>query len=237
MFLRDSVKMVCVNDVPDITLPPNPHRRRAGAMVEDQLRRRDIRDRRVMAAMAALPRHRFVPGMDPAQAYADRALPTVDGQTISQPYVTAWMTQWLEAEGPLRVLEIGTGSGYQTALLAMLGMEVVTVERHEGLSHAACSRLTALNLARRVQFVIGDGSLGCACAAPFTRILVTASVPHAPEALCNQLAPGGRMVLPLGDRTQQRLTRMTLAGKRWHQETGLSCRFVPLVGADAWPGP
>lgn len=235
-FLRDSVKMACVDDDPASGLPSNSYRFAAHAMVEDQLRRRDIRDPRVLDAMAALPRHQFVPGVDPVAAYGDRALPTRDGQTISQPYVTAWMTQWLQAGGPLRVLEVGTGSGYQTALLVMLGMDVVTVEHHEGLSVAAQARLAELNLAKHVRFVIGDGSLGFSPAAPFDRILVTASVPHPPTALCAQLAPGGAMILPLGDRSEQRLTRMTLTGQQWRRETGLSCRFVPLVGADAWPG-
>ena len=214
---------------------PHPFLAEARAMVEGQLRRRDIRDPEILDAMFALPRHRFVPDVEPSLAYADRALRIKDGQTISQPYVTAWMTQWLRVEGASRVLEIGTGSGYQTALLAMLGVQVVTVEQHGGLSSGARHLLAELGLARRVQFVVADGSLGFASGAPYDRVLVSAAAPHLPTALRDQLVPSGVVVIPLGGRSEQRLTRIAREGERWRREEGLGCRFVPLVGADAWP--
>ena len=214
---------------------PHPFLAEARAMVDKQLRRRGIQDPAILNAMLALPRHRFVPGVEPSSAYADRALPTMDGQTISQPYVTAWMTQWLGVERASRVLEVGTGSGYQTALLAMLGTHVVTVEQHGGLSSGAHHLLVELGVAHRVQFVVADGSLGYAAGAPYDRVLVTAAAAHLPAALRDQLVPSGAAVIPLGDRSEQRLTRITREGDRWRREQGLVCRFVPLVGADAWP--
>lgn len=206
----------------------------ARAMIARQLEARDIHDARILSAMRRLPRHRFVPNVDPKDAYQDRPLPTGSGQTISQPYITAWMTQWLQVGAGQAVLEVGTGSGYQTALLVLLGARVITVERHPELSAAATATLTELGLAHRVRFVVADGSLGHVDAAPYDRILVTAAAPRFPASLQAQLAVGGMAVVPLGERCQQRLTRVCGNGKEVSHETGLRCRFVPLVGDDAW---
>jgi len=206
----------------------------ARAMVTQQLEARDIHDARILSAMRRLPRHRFVPNVDPKDAYQDRPLPTGRGQTISQPYIAAWMTQWLKVGAGQSVLEVGTGSGYQTALLVLLGVRVITVERHPELSAAATATLTELGLARRVRFVVADGSLGHLDAAPYDRILVTAAAPRFPVSLQAQLAVGGMAVVPLGERSQQRLTRISGSGKKVSCEMGLRCRFVPLVGDAAW---
>lgn len=224
---------VC-HHVPSLT---SEHRYAASAraMVEEQLRDRGIHDVRILDAMQKLPRHRFVPSVDPEQAYEDCALPTEEGQTISQPYITAWMTQWLAIGDAPRVLEIGTGSGYQTALLSMLGAEVITVERHAGLSATAKGLLTELGLVDRVRFVVADGSLGYAAGAPYGRILVSASAPRLPHSLRCQLGVTGMAVIPLGDRVEQTLTRIIHDRDGWRHQAGLGCRFVPLVGEDAWP--
>lgn len=215
-------------------LPIHAFDTQARTMVSQQLEARDIHDVRILSAMRRLPRHRFVPNVDPKDAYQDRPLPTGSGQTISQPYITAWMTQWLNVGAGQSVLEVGTGSGYQTALLVLLGVRVITIERHPELSAAATATLTELGLARRVRFVVADGSLGHVDAAPYDRILVTAAAPRFPASLQRQLAVGGMAVAPLGERGQQQLTRISGSGKEVSCEMGLRCRFVPLVGDDAW---
>lgn len=205
-------------------------------MVQTQLRARDIRDERVCQAMAAIPRHWFVRGGDVEAAYADRALPTADGQTISQPYMVALMTQLLGVQPGDRVLEIGTGSGYQTAILAWLGARVVTIERHEGLSAFARDILRRLKLDRRVDFVVGDGTLGWPAEAPYDGILVTAACPPSvPSAYFDQLAEGGHIVIPVGTREDQDLYDIFREQGQWQHRRSVSCRFVPLIGAQGWP--
>lgn len=205
-------------------------------MVRTQLRARGIRDAAVLEAMRRVERHRFVPDLPPEQAYGDHALPIDAGQTISQPYVVAHMTEQLRVDPGMRVLEIGTGSGYQCAVLVALGAVVVTVERHAALSEAAKNRLNAICPDADLTFVVGDGSRGHAEHAPYDRILVTAAAPALPAALDEQLAADGRMVIPLGDRSEQVLAVFERRENDLVRRDDLPCRFVPLIGADAWPG-
>jgi protein-L-isoaspartate(D-aspartate) O-methyltransferase len=203
-------------------------------MVEEQLRDRGIRDERVLAAMAEIPRHVFV---DPAfvqRAYGDHALPTAEGQTISQPWIVARMLELLEAGPDDRVLEIGTGSGYQTALVARLAGNVFSVERVPSLLRLAQQRLDALGI-RNVALRHGDGTLGWQEYAPYARVLVSAAAPRVPEALRTQLAEGGALVIPVGGAKLQHLEVWhRLPGDRWRHERRGECRFVPLLGRDAW---
>jgi protein-L-isoaspartate(D-aspartate) O-methyltransferase len=203
-------------------------------MVEKDLRRRGIKDPRVLDAMGAVPRHLFVPPDDRAHAYEDRALPLEVGQTISQPYIVAYMSEALRVGAGDRVLEVGTGSGYQTAVLARLAGEVFTVERIGDLQGAAREVLETLGVAN-VRFLVGDGTLGWEEHAPYDRILVTAGAPDVPGPLKEQLsADGGRMVIPVGDPDVQELVAMTRVGNAWTTEQLLGCRFVPLVGDEGW---
>ena len=198
-------------------------------MVADQLRARDIADSRVLAAMARVPRHEFV---DPSQrrlAYADSPLPIGHGQTISQPYIVALMTQLLELKGTERVLEVGTGSGYQAAVLAEVAAEVYTIEIVEPLALTAAGRLKALGYAR-VEVRAGDGYAGWPDRAPFDGILVTAAADHVPAALQTQLAEGGRLVMPVGRTADvQRLMLAVKRGGAIHTRAVTEVRFVPLV--------
>lgn len=206
-------------------------------MVEQQLRRRGIEDRRVLDAVAVVPRERFVPPEQTGEAYEDRAVPVGEGQTLSQPYMVAVMTEALRLREGDRVLEIGTGSGYQTAVLAHLVERVYTIERLATLARGARSLLEELGMGN-VVFRIGDGTLGWPEAAPFDRILITAAAPEVPKALQDQLDPrGGRLVVPVGDRRLQRLVAIEREGDRYHRENLLECRFVPLVGEGGWTGP
>jgi len=198
-------------------------------MVEDQIRRRGIRDERVLSAMLEVPRHLFVPEEYRGLAYADEPLPIGEGQTISQPYIVAQMTAALRLSGAEKVLEVGTGSGYQTAVLARLCREVVTVERLPILSAEARRRLASLSVSN-VIFVLGDGSLGCPAHAPFDRILSAAASPSVPEPWLGQLSENGIIVLPVGDRFEQALTRVTRTGTDFSHEVLGGCRFVPLLG-------
>jgi len=202
-------------------------------MVDSQLRRRDVRDERVLAAMERVPRHAFVPAHWQDRAYDDTPLSIGEGQTISQPYIVGYMTQLLELEGSEKVLEIGTGSGYQTAILAELADMVCTVERLPSLAAAARSLLTALGYTN-IRFHVGDGTLGWPEEAPFEAILVTAGAPDVPTALQSQLADGGRLVLPVGHRHYQELVRVTRKGNRFHRHRFGGCTFVPLVGEQGW---
>jgi protein-L-isoaspartate(D-aspartate) O-methyltransferase len=203
-------------------------------MVEEQLEARGIRDARVLDAMARLPRHRFV---DPTlwnRAYGDHALPTVEGQTISQPYIVARMLELARIEPTHRVLEIGTGSGYQTALVALLAEKVFSIERVSDLVRTAQSRLDQLGL-RNVVLRHGDGTLGWQEFAPYARVLVAAAAPRVPEALLAQLDERGVLVIPVGGPNLQHLeVWQRLPGDRWDHSRHGDCRFVPLVGHDAW---
>lgn len=193
------------------------------------LRQHGIRDERVLAAMAATPREAFVEAPFAGEAYADTALPIACGQTISQPYIVALMTEALQVVPGSRVLEIGTGSGYQTAVLSRLAEHVFTVERYGALAEVAAERLSRLGC-RNVTGHVGDGSLGLPDFAPFDRIMVTAAAAEVPPALLEQLAPGGIMVIPLGeDPLHQHLWRLRQSEAGVIREDLLAVRFVPLV--------
>jgi len=198
-------------------------------MVEEQIRRRGVRDERVLSVMGEVPRHLFLPKEIRQRAYADEPLPIGEGQTISQPFIVAEMTAALRLSGTEKVLEVGTGSGYQTTILSRLCREVVTIERIATLSAAARARLVTMD-AGNVTFVVGDGSLGSPAYAPFDRILSAAASPSVPAPWISQLSEGGIIVLPVGGRYEQVLTRVTRAGSRTETEALGGCRFVPLVG-------
>ena len=204
-------------------------------MVQEQIAARGVRDPRVLAAMAAVPRHLFVPPEQRRWAYADGPLPIGHGQTISQPYIVARMSELLGLQGDEKVLEVGTGSGYQAAVLGHLAREVHTVERVPELAEQAAARLAALGL-DNVQVHLADGTLGWPPAAPYDAILVAAAAPEAPPSLLNQLALGGRLVIPVGDRYQQFLERWTRVGPDdFRRERFEPVAFVPLIGEEGWP--
>jgi protein-L-isoaspartate(D-aspartate) O-methyltransferase len=203
-------------------------------MLRKHLQGRGIVDVRVLDAMAKVPRERFLDAPSRTEAYADRALSIGCGQTISQPFIVALMTQALALRGTERVLEIGTGSGYQTAILAELAQEVVSIERHEDLSQQAAEALAELGY-DRVKLIVGDGSIGWPAEAPYDRILVAAAAAAPPRHLIDQLAPDGILVIPLGNRDQQMLQAIHKVGDKPQIESLSPCRFVPLVGAEGWP--
>jgi protein-L-isoaspartate(D-aspartate) O-methyltransferase len=203
-------------------------------MVAQQLQRRGISDERVLEAMAGLPREAFVPGAPKSIAYDDRALPIDEGQTISQPYMVARMTELLGIEPGDRVLEIGTGSGYQAAILALLGARVVSIERHAGLARSARERLRILGI-EDVDVRVGDGSRGDPAGAPWDGIIVTAGAPRIPDALREQLAVGGRLVIPVGPRYEQELIVVERrSANEWREKSDGAVIFVPLVGEHGW---
>jgi protein-L-isoaspartate(D-aspartate) O-methyltransferase len=206
-------------------------------MVDEQLRRRGIRDERVLRAMAAVPRHEFLPRDLRHRAYADEALAIPNGQSISQPYMVARMTELLAVLPGDRILEIGTGSGYQAAVLATLGATVTSLERHAALAAQARETLEALNLARAVRIRVTDGSLGDTVAGPSTYdgVIVTAAAPGIPQALRDQLRDGGRLVIPVGGRDLQTLTLVTRRGNDWLETPHGGCIFVPLIGPGGFP--
>ena len=199
-----------------------------------ELVKRGITDQRVIGAMLEIPRHIFVEEAMAAQAYSDSSLPIGEKQTISQPYIVARMTQMLELTGREKVLELGTGSGYQAAVLATLADRVYTVERIRPLALKARRALDSLGLLN-VNLRIGDGTDGWEEEAPFDAILVTAGAPYVPECLIDQLAPGGRLVIPVGDRSDQRLVlvRKGSDGSVEKRESD-GCRFVRLIGKNGW---
>jgi protein-L-isoaspartate(D-aspartate) O-methyltransferase len=201
------------------------------AMVAEQLRTRGISDERVLQAMAAVPRDAFVPDEARWEAYADEALPIGAGQTISQPYMVARMTELLDVQPGDRILEIGTGSGYQAAILAWLGASVTTIERQATLIPEARARLDELGLADKMDIRLADGSLGDPAGAPWDGIIVTAAAPAIPNALREQLADGGRLVIPVGPRDRQILMVVTRQGDEWTERPDGACVFVPLIGA------
>ncbi len=198
-------------------------------MVERQLRRRGIGDKRVLGAMAEVPRELFVDERHQRRAYADSALPIGEQQTISQPWIVAAICEALALSGDERVLEIGTGSGYSTAILARLAREVVSLERIETLAAAARRRLVELGIAN-VEVRVGDGTVGAPDRAPFDAIAVHATAPAAPPSLLEQLAVGGRMVIPISEGRADMLTAMIRTAEGIETVPIAPCRFVPLLG-------
>jgi len=199
-------------------------------MVRDQLRARDISDRRVLSVMEEIPRHLFVPALYRAEAYEDYPLPIEDGQTISQPYIVALMTQTLKLREGWRVLEVGTGSGYQAAVLSRLAGRVFTIEYHEGLARSAAERLRTLGYTN-VEVRAGDGFFGWPEKAPFEAVIVTCAARRIPQPLVDQLAEGGRLVLPLEEADDvQTLTLVTKVKGGTRVEPFLPVRFVPMLG-------
>jgi len=202
-------------------------------MVEHQLRARGIGDERVLAAMGRVPRELFVPQEVRELAYEDGALPIGLGQTISQPYIVGAICQLLGLSGDERVLDVGTGSGYQAAVLAELAATVVTIERLPELAERARGALREAGL-ERVEVLVGDGSRGVPEHAPYDAIAVAAAAPEVPPALYEQLAPGGRLVLPRGSRLGQDLVLVARTAAGPVERSSIPCRFVPLVGAEGF---
>jgi len=205
-------------------------------MVARQIRDRGIRSERVLEAMQVVPRHLFVEADLVRRAYADEPLPIGEGQTISQPFMVGAMAEALGLAGNERVLEVGCGSGYQAAVLSRLAEQVIAIERHPELAASARERLASLGYAN-VTVVEGDGSAGWAEGAPYDAILVTAAAPEVPQPLIDQLAEGGRLVIPVGGSNHQELLRITKREGKIAEQSLYSCRFVPLLGRYGWrPG-
>jgi protein-L-isoaspartate(D-aspartate) O-methyltransferase len=203
-------------------------------MVERQLRGRDVRDERVLDAMGRVPRELFVPDELHARAYADAALPIGEGQTISQPYMVARLCEELRLHGGERVLDVGTGSGYQAAVLAELAAEVHTIERIPELAEVARANLRAAGYGDRVTVHVGDGTRGLPERAPFTAIAVAAAAPDLPPSLYDQLEPNGRLVIPVGTRREQRLEVVVRSPEGPAVLRSVPCRFVPLLGEEGF---
>lgn len=199
-----------------------------------RLEAQGITDQKVLEVMRRIPRHLFIANALWDQAYADHPVPIDRGQTISQPYIVALMTQALQLEKSDRVLEIGTGSGYQTAILAELAQHVYTIERFPELSEKAQKLLTEAGYTN-ISFRVGDGTVGWPEEAPFEKIIVTAAAPEVPAALVEQLAERGRLVIPVGGRQLQTLVAFTKEGEKLRREELCACSFLPLVGKEGWP--
>jgi len=202
-------------------------------MVESQLVRRGIKDRRVLDAMRQVPRHLFVPKDTRGLAYCDGPLPIGQGQTISQPYIVALMTELLELTGQEKVLELGTGSGYQAAILSRLVSQVYSVERHAALAEQAEKVFAQLGY-DNIVISVGDGTLGWPEHSPYEAIIVTAAAPDVPQPLMEQLADGGRLVAPVGSRWSQVLAKVKRQGETLTREHLTAVAFVPLVGKYGW---
>ncbi|MDH4007309.1 MAG: protein-L-isoaspartate(D-aspartate) O-methyltransferase [Desulfuromonadales bacterium] len=203
-------------------------------MVEDQVVARGVRDPRVIDAMLQVPRHKFVEEALESQAYQDAPLPIGERQTISQPYMVAVMSEALALDGTEKVLEVGTGSGYQAAVLAVLADQVFSLERIPALARRARKALDSCGYSK-VNIRLADGTLGWQEMAPFDAIVVTAGAPDVPRDYLDQLAVGGRLVIPVGDRMSQVLMRITRTSEHeFKEEQLLGCRFVPLVGNHGW---
>jgi protein-L-isoaspartate(D-aspartate) O-methyltransferase len=202
-------------------------------MVDEQIAYRGVMDPRVLDVMRKVPRHEFMPEALRAQAYGDHAMPIGEGQTISQPYIVALMTELLELKGDERVLEIGTGSGYQAAVLAELCGKVFTIERVKTLADKARATLDRLGY-RNVAMKVYDGTYGWKEMSPFDAIIVTAAAPDVPTTLVEQLRDGGRLVIPVGERYSQVLMKIIKSPTGMVTKTSIPCVFVPLIGAQGW---
>ena len=202
-------------------------------MVEEQIARRGIRDERVLEAFRNVPRHRFVPPRDRAHAYADRPLPIGKSQTISQPYIVAYMTELLNLQGDEIILEIGTGSGYQAAILGELAAEVHTIERHEKLARTSQNLIKQLGY-ENIHFHLGDGTLGLPEFAPYAAVIVTAAAPSVPHPLLEQLEDGGKLIMPVGERFGQTMELWQRVGEDFTTQRLAPVAFVPLVGKHGW---
>jgi protein-L-isoaspartate(D-aspartate) O-methyltransferase len=202
-------------------------------MVRDQIERRGVRDPLVLEAMRAVPRHLFVPPDQRHWAYTDGALRIDMEQTISQPYIVALMTELMELQGIETVLEVGTGSGYQAAVLAQIAAQVHSIERHGPLAGAARQVLAAVGISN-VQVHVGDGTLGLPEYAPYQAIMVTAAAPKVPQSLLEQLVDGGRLVIPVGGKYSQRLEVWRREGASFKHKTITAVAFVPLLGDEGW---
>ncbi len=211
-----------------------PEFRGARRRLVEALQDKGIKDLALLRAVDTIPRHLFVPPTMRHRAYEDSALPIGNGQTISQPYVHARSVEQLLLTGAERILEIGTGSGYQTALLAELASQVFSVERYRELLDRARPILQQVGV-RNVSLSLGDGTLGWREYAPYDAIIVSAGAPHVPPALEEQLADGGRLLIPIGGKDEQMLTVFTKRGGRLEQRDITPVRFVPLIGAGGWP--
>ncbi len=209
------------------------YERARAKMVEDQLLARGIKDKRVLHAMRTIPRHIFVDDALTSQAYTDFPLPIGEKQTISQPFMVAFMSESLGLAGTERVLEIGSGSGYQSAVLSMLSSRVYSVERLTTLTARARRTLDRLHCSN-VVIKLGDGTTGWAEEAPFDAIIAAAASPQVPAALVDQLAPGGRLIIPVGSEETQKLLRITRRANGVSTEVLGGCRFVKLIGKDGW---
>lgn len=214
-------------------LSGNDFTRARAEMVQVQLRDRGISDERLLGVMEEMPRHLFVAEKNRSEAYCDKPLVIPCEQTISQPYMVALMTELLELNEQSTVLEIGTGTGYQAAILGRLSGNVISIERHETLAKIARKMLRSVSI-DNVTVKVGDGTLGDPDAAPFDRIMVTAGGPQVPAALKEQLADGGRLICPVGNRNGQRLRMLMRHSDGYEDVEKSKCRFVPLVGEQGW---
>lgn len=216
-----------------MTEPETDFERARQEMVVKQLRDRGIADESVLGTMARIPRHIFVAEKHRLKAYVDDPLPIPCGQTISQPYMVAIMTQLLELDGESVVLEIGTGTGYQAAILGSLAKRVISIERHELLAESAREHLRLVSV-ENVTVRVGDGTLGAPDEAPFDAIIVTAGAPEVPKVLIDQLAVGGRLICPVGNRKSQKLIVIDRSADGFEKVKSTRCRFVPLIGEHGW---
>lgn len=228
------IRMPAQELVPQISMSNTDFESERRAMIEWQLRRRGIHDERVLRAMQEVPRHEFVPLPLQQAAYEDRPIVIGEAQTISQPYMVAAMTEASQLNPGDKVLEIGTGSGYQAAILAHLGAEVITLERIRSLADSAQQRLSDLGY-RNLRVIPEDGSVGYPEGAPYAAIIVTAAAPAVPQVLINQLAEGGRLVIPVGTLQLQTLQVISKHADKLLVRDLDPCQFVPLVGKQAWP--
>jgi protein-L-isoaspartate(D-aspartate) O-methyltransferase len=214
-------------------MAPEPYAEERERMVRDQLEVRGITNQRVLGAMRAIPRHMFVPPELQSAAYRDHPLPIGDGQTISQPYIVALMTQLLDPQEQDIILEIGAGSGYQAAILGFLAKRVITMERIPSVAERARAHIAGMKISN-VEVIVGDGTQGNPASAPYDGIIITASTPSVPQPLIEQLAEGGRLVAPVGGRDIQELQRLIRRGKNIEVTYHGGVVFVPLIGEYGW---